>query len=159
MSLADSANAFVNGSRAQWAELVKLARGTKPRNIPDTAKLLAKHTGIGRKSIEVKLKALKQAMAAGRTDADLLALGQEKVVAEYVTVKREKRQDAQVVLKWLVSPEVKAGVIRETVRIAKVLGFRTSEEVWQFLLSQFVQWTPVELLHSAGELKDAPNER
>jgi hypothetical protein len=149
---------FVNGSRSQWAELVRIARNTLPRNLSQTAKVIAKQAGIGRKGVETRLKAINRAMAEGLGDAQLIEMGQEKVVGRYVQGKASERVDEQVPMTWKVEPRLREDVKAEVWRIAQVLGLRTSDQFWEFMLSQMTTWTKEEILHAAGALIDDPNK-
>ena len=149
--LESAATGFVNGSRSQWAELVRIARATLPRNLAQAAKVLAKQAGVGRKGVEVSLKAINRAMAEGLADAQLIEMGREKVIGRYVQGKRSERVDGLVCLTWKIAPELRDDVQREVWRIAQVLGMRTSDQFWEFMLSQMSQWTTDEIRHAAGE--------
>jgi hypothetical protein len=146
----ESANQFVSNARGQWEQLVRVARATTPKGRIQVARTLAEAAGVGVSTLRRKLEALHMAMNAGLTDDELIKRGQRWVMAKFVTDKRNGRQDEQVVLKWLVSPELRDAAIANSVRVARVLHFTTSNEFWSWLNAQLELTTEEELRHSAG---------
>jgi AcrR family transcriptional regulator len=145
------ANAFVSNAKAQWKELVCVARGAKPQDRKTTARALAEAAGVGKSTLERKLLALHLAMQEGMTDDELIERGQRWVLAKYVNDKRNGRQDKQAVLKWLVNPETRDDVQELFARLGRVLKRHTSEELFDFLLAVFADVSDEEILHLAGE--------
>jgi hypothetical protein len=150
-SIERNAQAFVSNARAQWKELVAVARATSPKNRQQAAAALSQAAGVGKSTLLRKLEAIHAAQQSGTTDERLIELGQARVLATFVKAKREARDDAQVSLRWMVAPELRDGAVEQFYRIGKLLGMTTSNEVWTFMLSQMVQWSDEEILHSAGE--------
>lgn len=147
----DTANRFVTNARGQWEQLVSVARTTPPRSRTQVAKTLAEAAGVGKSTLARKLEALHMAMNAGLTDEELVERGQRWVMAKFVTDKRKERDDAQVVLKWSVNPQTRDDAHALFWRIGKILGRRTSEELWDFLIAVFADTSDAEILHLAGE--------
>ncbi len=116
--LAKCAERFVDGSQAQWSELVEIALALKPKQVPKAAERLGKLAQVSPK-----------------------------------TVKQKLLTDKQVLLSWKVAPELRDAAHAETLRIAQVLGFTTSNELWTWLTAQLATTTDEELLHSAGMSK------
>jgi hypothetical protein len=148
----DTANQFVSNARGQWEQLVRVARATTPKGRIGVARTLAEAAGVGVSTLRRKLEALHMAMNSGLTDDELIKRGQRWVMARFVSEKKNGRTDEQVVLKWLVSPELRDAAHENFVRIGKLLNMTTSNEVWTFLISQMTVWTDAEILHAAGEL-------
>jgi len=148
-----NANQFVANAKGQWTELVKLARNTTPRNRAQAARSLAEAAGVGKSTLLRKLEALHAAMAAGLEDEELIAKGQRWTLAKFIADKRNGRDDEQVVLKWLVSPENRDAAHENFWRIGKILSFTTSDQLWAFLNSQMEQWSDEEIKHAAGEMR------
>lgn len=149
----ESANRFVSSSKGQWSELVRVARSTPPRARTQVARTLAEAAGVGKSTLARKLEALHMAMNSGLTDEELIQRGQRWCLAKFVTDKRNGRQDEQVVLKWMVSPELRDAAIANSVRVAKILHFTTSNEYWSWLNAQVELATDEELKHAAGMIK------
>ena len=147
----ESANRFVLSAKGQWSELVRVARATPPRSRVQVARTLAEAAGVGKSTLARKLEALHMAMNSGLTDDELIQRGQRWVMAKFVTDKRNGRQDAQVVLKWLVAPEIRDDAIKNSVRVGRILGFTTSNEYWTWLNAQVELATDEEIRHAAGE--------
>ncbi len=148
----ESANRFVSSAKGQWSELVRVARSTPPRARTQVARTLAEAAGVGKSTLCRKLEALHMAMNSGLTDDELIRRGQRWVMAKFVTDKRNGRQDSQVCLKWLVSPELRDAAVLNSVRVARLLKFTTSNEYWAWLNAQIELATDEELQHSAGML-------
>jgi len=141
---------FVSNSRSQWSNLVHLARKVSPAGRDDLARTLATAAGVGKSTLARKLRAIHEAMKAGLNDDKLIEMGQSAVMAKFVKDKRAERSDEQVVLKWLVAPDLKLVVQEEVWRIAQVLGLKTSDEFWEWMHSVMVGWSEAEILHFAG---------
>lgn len=146
----ESANAFVSNAKAQWVSLVKTARSIAPKERENAARSLSIAAGVGKSTLKRKLEALHMAMNQGLEDAELIAMGQRAVMARFVTDKRNGRQDTQVCLKWLVSPELRDAAVANSVRVGRILGFTTSNEYWTWLNAQIELTSDEELRHSAG---------
>lgn len=147
------ANEFVLNARAQWRDLVIVARAIRPDQRSDAARSLSQAAGVGKTTLLRKLEALHLAMKDGLADTALIEMGQAKVLGKYVRDKKNGRQDEQVTLKWMVAPELRDGVHEQFHRIAKLLNMTTSNEVWTFVLSQLSQASDEELRHAAGEIR------
>jgi len=155
----DTANSFVTNARGQWEQLVRVARSTPPRSRTQVARTLAEAAGVGKSTLCRKLEALHMAMNSGLTDDELIKRGQRWVMAKFVTDKRNGRQDEQVVLKWLVSPELRDAAIANSVRVARLLKFTTSNEYWSWANAQIELATDEEILHSAGAINAQDKRR
>lgn len=146
----DTANQFVSNAKAQWASLVKTARSIAPRERESASRALSAAAGVGKSTLRRKLEALHMAMNAGLSDNELIERGQRWVMAKFVTDKRNGRQDEQVVLKWLVAPELREAAIVNSVRVGRLLHFTTSNEYWAWLNAQIELATDEEIRHAAG---------
>jgi len=150
--LAKSAERFVNGSQSQWSNLVDIALGLKPKQLPKAAERLGKLAGVNAKTVLQKLHAIRLA-AQENAASDIKTAGQAKTIATYVKTKNGARTDKQVLLSWKVAPELRDAAHEEALRISRVLGFTTSNEYWTWLNAQLATTTDEELLHSAGMKK------
>lgn len=150
--LEQSANGFLLSSKSQWKQLVKIVRETKPRDLDRAARALASGAGVGKPTLLRKMNAINAQMAQGKSDEEIILMGQERVVGALIKAKKAERYEEQVRICWMVSPELKQAITEEFWRIGKVLGIRTQEHLWTYLVSQMCQWTEIELLHSAGML-------
>jgi hypothetical protein len=147
---AHNANQFISNSRSQWSNLVHLARETPPNQRDNAAVNLARAAGVGKSTLKRKLEAIHMAQAAGLPDEQLIQMGQAAVIGKFVKDKSAARDDEQVVLKWLVSPQIRDDVHRLFWNIGKTLGRKTSEELWDFILGVFLDLGPEEIHHLAG---------
>lgn len=148
----ESANQFVSNAKAQWVSLVKTARSIKPKERDEAARQLSIAAGVGKSTLKRKLEALHMAMNQGLEDAELIAMGQRAVMARFVSDKRNGRQDTQVCLKWLVSPEIRDAAVANSVRVGRLLGFTTSNEYWMWHNAMIETSSDEEILHSGGAL-------
>ena len=149
--VSEIANRFVGGAKEQWAHLCRLAFSVKPLGIDRAAKVLSESAHVGAPTLKRKLLAIQYARQQGATLDQVILLGQTSVMGGYVNGKKSERTDEQVVLQWKVEPKLRDAVKKEVLRIAKALGFKTSDEFWLWMHAQMVQWTYEELKHSAGE--------
>ena len=145
-----AANRYVNGSKAQWSDVVLLAAATKAENLDRAAKVLSEAAGVGKEGLKRKMLAIHYAIHAGNSPDACIALGQKAIIAQYVKGKRSERTEGLATLKWRVSPDLAEAVHREVWRIAQVLKLKTSDDFWSWLHSQMVTWNELELRHSAG---------
>jgi len=151
--MTDDANKFVDSAKDQWGALVRLAILTPANNRKQAAAVLASASGVGKSNLQRKLEAIHLALTAGVTVSELIDRGQRWTLAKFVTDKRNGRQDAQVVLKWMVAPELRDDAQALFNRIGEVLHLRTPDERWTFFLGCFADVTDQELWHQAGEDK------
>ncbi len=151
--LAKCAERFVNGSQTQWSELVEIALALKPGQVQKAAERLGKLAQVSPKTVKQKLLAIRLAREAGNTPDQIKQTGASAVLGLFVKTKNAARTDKQVLLSWKVAPELRDAAHAETLRIAQVLGFTTSNELWTWLTAQLATTTDEELLHSAGMSK------
>lgn len=144
----ESANAFVSNAKAQWVSLVKTARSIKPKERDDAARSLSIAAGVGKSTLKRKLEALHMAMNNGLSDEKLIEMGQRAVMAKFIQDKRAARTDEQVVLKWLVAPDIRDHAVANSVRVGRLLGFTTSNQYWAWLNAQIENSSDEEILGS-----------
>jgi len=149
----DSANQFLTSARKQWAELVKIGVRTPPRHLQNAATILASGAGVGKSNLYRKLVAIHTAHDSGLSEDTLVEKGQRWVLAKFQNDKRAARTDSQVVLKWMVAPELRDAAIANSVRVARLLKFTTSNEYWAWLNAQIELATDEEIIHAAGMMK------
>ena len=145
------AQAFVSNSQNGWSDLVALVRDIKPREIHQASKVLAKAAGIGHATLKRKMEAINHAMGLGKTNEEIIAAGQKKIMGAFVANQKGKRTEKLVKMTWLVSPELRDEVERGLWNVGQALRSIRNEDVWQFLASQMNTWSEEEIRHSAGE--------
>jgi hypothetical protein len=153
--LENAAAGFVNGSLSQWRDLVRMARNTLPQKVPQFASAIARGAGIGSQGVERSFRAIHYASSQGLDDAGIVLIGREATIRRYVAGKAAARTDKQVPMTWKVAPNLRDEVKAEVERIKGVLKLGTSDQFWEWWLSQVAPCTEDELRHSAGDEKQA----
>jgi hypothetical protein len=149
--VSDDANKFINSARGQWESLVQIAVTTPANRRKETAVVLANASFVGKSNLERKLEAIHLALAAGVSVSEVIDRGQRWTIAKFVTDKRNGREDKQVVLKWLVSPQIREDAQALFNRFGELLNLRTPDERWSYILGVFADATDLELLHQSGD--------
>ena len=90
-NLEASATRFVSQTKGQWAELVRTARKTLPRDRESTARALAEASGIGKSNLVRKIEAIHAAMAEDYSDDAIISMGQKRVLGKFVEAKKRER--------------------------------------------------------------------
>ena len=147
----NDANKFVDSAKEQWRALVELAILTPANHRRQQAATLASASGVGKSNLERKFEAIHEALKAGVSVSEVIDRGQRWTLAKYVSDKKNGRQDPQVVLKWLVSPQIREDAQALFTRIGDVLKLKTPDEKWSYVLGVFADSTEEELWHQAGE--------
>lgn len=137
--------------RLEWEKLVKEASTLASENVVPMAMSLSHVSGVGRASIERKLKAAQWAISEGMAPAVITGMGQEAIVSAYNKATKQEQTEQQVWLKWKVSGSVRDAVEVERDRIMKLLKFTNSEQFVVWLHAQLVGASDDEVRHSAGE--------
>lgn len=147
------ATQFVNGSRSTWDCLVQIAAGLKDKQIDIGAKRLATFTGTDYKNVKMKLKAIRAAIASGMTIDEVVKEGQHSILVRSAEVrKRERAQNGEelVCFPHKLTPGCRDGLKDLTLRISKVLGLKTYDQVFDFIMGDYATTTDEELHHRAG---------
>lgn len=121
------ASKFVDQSRNQWANLVKVARKTPVHARSQTAQSLSLASGVGKSNLLRKLEAIHAAMQDGYNDDQLIKMGQAAVVGRYIKAKKDERTEPVVVMKFSVSPGLKDAFLKNLHRIAKIAKINSQE--------------------------------
>lgn len=137
--------------KIEWAKYVKTVTSLASDNIAPAAMSLAHISGVGRASIERKLRAIQWAISEGMDPNVIVAMGQEAVVSAYNKATKAEQSEAQVWIRWKCSGSLRDGVEVERERIMKLLKFTNSEQFVVWLHSVLVNASDEEVLHSAGE--------
>ena len=153
------ANEYVLSARAQWKQLLDVAKGTSPKGIEKTAKAIASAAGVGWQNVKEKLEAIQSALRAGRDEEWILNRGQKQTIADHRKARMEKRLDPYVMMGWKVTEDTRYAVKCEVLRICKVLGIKDSETFFTWLHAEMSSWTDPQLRHSAGMPRLKKSER
>lgn len=138
--------------KLEWAQIVKTVASLASENIVPAAMSLSHISGVGRASIERKLRAVQWAISEGMSPAVIESMGQEAVVSAYNKSTKAEQSEAQVWLKWKCSGSLRDSVEVERDRIMKLLKFTNSEQFVVWLHAVLVNASDAEVLHSAGEM-------
>ena len=152
-SLEDAAASFVSNSRSQWAELVRVARRTAPRNRMDTARAMAEAAGVGKTTLARKLEAIHAAMYSGMADDQIIEMGQAKVMSKFVKAKKDERTEPLVYIKFGVSPGLREALVANLWRIGKALKVKTQEGALEFVNALLTDLDEDQIRHLAGDGK------
>ena len=151
MTLADHAQAFVNGKKSEWANLVPIAIALRPKQVDRAAERLAKLAGIGKSTVKRKIEAIRFKNEQGWNEQAITAAGQAPTLASYVDGKTKARTLPLVSFPHRLTKPVRDDLQEQVLRIAKVLHLKTYDEVFCFIVSQIACATDEELLHAAGD--------
>lgn len=142
---------YVNGANTHWSRLVELALSIPVEQLDRRAEQIARGARTGKSALKRKLEAIQWAYAKCHDKEAIVKAGQEQTLSRFIKSKKAERTEESVVMKWSISPDLKGRVQAEIWRIAKVLGFKTSEEYWEFMHSVMQDWDEATLNHLAGE--------
>lgn len=116
---------------------------------------LSKHMGQSKDNLKRKILAILYCQSLGRSADEIKAYGQEPVLSRYIKKRNSDRYEQTTVLKWNLPGSLREVIRNDMAEIKKILGLETSEQLFDFLHSIFVDLVthPDELRHLAGELK------
>lgn len=154
-NLAESATCYVNGSQSRWANLVDVALALSPRQVDKGAERLAKLAGEGKVTVKKKIQAIRYAAGLDMKPAEIKTLGQKEVLAFYVRGKVKARTLPLVSFPHKVTQPVRDDLHALVLRVGKVLGLKTYDDCFEFILANYADLSDEELKHLAGEA-DAP---
>jgi hypothetical protein len=110
------------------------------------------------KAEQLKVKAITEAGLSGMSREEIVAAGQTEILSRDAR-RRKKYSERQRVLSWRVSRALADAVMSSVAspdqeealvtRLVRVCHLRTSEELWEFLLSEYVNVSDEELEHRA----------
>jgi hypothetical protein len=150
-----AATAAVNLQRGSWHALVDMAVLLPEERIDGAATELSKHMRQGKDSIKRKLNAILYCRQLGHSVDEIKGYGQEPVLSRYIKKTNADRYEKTTVMKWNLPGSLREVIRQDMAQVAKILGFVTSEQLWDFLhsiLSDLIR-NPDELRHLAGDLK------
>lgn len=149
--LAKNAEAYVNGKRTEWANLVEIAVGINGNQLDRAAARLAKLAGIGPATVRRKIEAIRFKAAQGWDSEAIKKAGQSETISSYVKQKTRARTEALVAFPHRLTPAVRDATKDTCLRIAKVLHLKTWDDVFDFINADYATTTDAELIHRAGE--------
>ncbi len=150
-----AATAAVNLQRGSWDALVDMAVLLPEERIDGAATELSKHMRQGKDSIKRKLNAILYCRQLGHSVDEIKGYGQEPVLSRYIKKTNADRYEKTTVMKWNVPGSLREVIRQDFSAVAKILGFVTSEQLFDFVHSIFVDLirNPDALRALAGELK------
>ena len=145
-----SANLYVRLKRQTFRHLVEVVRETPPKEIPKAAKVLASAAGSGASTVQRVMEAISKAQQDGYSIEQIIELGQSKVMSNYVKERKKRQYEPLVRMSFMVSPQTKAMIEAELVRIGGILKHRRFEQTLEWLGAQMSQWSRLEVQHADG---------
>lgn len=150
--LAEHAQAFVNGKKSEWANLVPIAIALRPKQIDRAAERLAKLAGIGKPTVKRKLEAIRFKAAQGWDAERIIVEGQAPTLASYVQGKTKARTLPLVSFPHRLTRPVRDALHENCLRLAKLFHFKTWDEVFEYVNARIEMDSDFEHLHAAGML-------
>ncbi len=150
-----AATAAVKTQIGSWHALVDVAVLLPEERIDGAASELAKHMRQGKDTIKRKINAIQHCRQLGHSVEEIKGYGQEPVLSRYIKKTNSDRYEKTTVLKWNIPGSLREVIRQDVAQISKILGLVTSEQLFDFLHSIFVDLIahPDDLKHLAGELK------
>ncbi len=130
-----AATAAVNMQRGSWDALVDMAVLLPEDRIDGAATELAKHMRQGKDSIRRKINAILYSRQLGHSVEEIKSYGQEPVLGRYVKKTNADRYEKTTVMKWNLPGSLREVIRQDFAQVAKILGFVTSEQLWDFMHS------------------------
>lgn len=149
------ATSVVQQARNTWNGLVDLAFLLPEDRIDGAAQELSKHMGQSKDNLRRKINAIQYARTLAYSADEIKAYGQEATLGRYIKSRNAERYEQVTVMKWNLPGSLREVIRQDMAAIAKILGFVSSEQLWDFLHSIFVDLKehPESLRRLAGELK------
>ena len=141
--------------KSQWQQLVTIAFAlSRDRgDVGQVSHTLARASGTSEDSIKRKIIAIQYAQSRGHSEEVVVKMGQTRVLSEYGKSKKQEKYEQMVNLTFKVPGSVRETVLVEFDRVKRILGISTSEQMFDFIVSQLRASTDDELRHAAGDLK------
>jgi hypothetical protein len=142
--------------RSQWQQLVEIAFAlSRDRgDVDQVSHQLARASGQSEDSIKRKILAIQHAQGLSFSEEDVTKMGQTKVLSEYGKSKKQNKYEDMVWIRFQLPGSQKEIVTQQFERVKKVLGLKTSEQLFDFLIAQLQQTSEDELRHAAGHKQD-----
>jgi hypothetical protein len=142
---------FCTASKSQWADLVEMACEIGPERFEKASKVLASQTGTSQQTLHRKFKAIHLKRSEGLTCEAIKELGQAETISGYVKAKRAKRTDALVPFPHKLTQPVRDDLEVLCQRLGKILKVKTYDQVFEVILSLFIDLSDAEIWHLIGE--------
>jgi hypothetical protein len=145
---------FASSAKEQWQAVVTLAfSGADPETV-------AREASVNAAVLKQKFAAVNYARESGWAQQAIVALGQNGTLKAYSAAKRNGHHEPERMLRWRVSRRLADAVMSSeasedqeeslVTRLVRVAKLRTSEDLWNFLLSVFADLSDKEIAHLAG---------
>jgi hypothetical protein len=145
----------VDRARDTWAALVDMSLILPDERIDAAATELSKHMGQSKDNLKRKICAIQYVRTLGNTPEEIKQAGQGLTLSRYIKKTNAERYEKTTVMKWNLPGSLREVIRQDMASIANILGFVTSEQLWDFLHSVLLDLRthPDDLKHLAGELK------
>lgn len=150
--LATSANAWIATKKAEWDYLVDTAIALHPKQIDRAASRLASRANVGAPTMRKKIEAIRFKAQQGWDVETIKREGQEATISAFVKSKVKARTEPLVNFPHRLTPPVRDALKSNCLRLAKLLGLKTWDEVFQYINSQIELASDLDHLHAAGLL-------
>jgi hypothetical protein len=162
---------FSAAQASAWQHLVTLCLATPIDRTEQLAVALAARTGGMKATYKQKLRAIWDARNAEMTREQIIEMGPTAVLSRFAKARRNGRFEKQRVISFRLSKSLADALYSDEPigpdheepdlnRIARLLGFETWEQVWDFLHAEISGWSDEFILHEGGMFteKDAPKK-
>jgi hypothetical protein len=138
--------------KSDWRDLVAVAVAlTRDRgDVDQVAHQLARASGTAEDSIKRKIVAIQYSQSLGFDEADIVKKGQTATLSEYAHSRKQENYEKLTNLTFKIPGSQREMVKQELDRVCRVCDFKTSEKMWDWLLSELRQLSDESLKHSAG---------
>jgi hypothetical protein len=154
-------NGIPAASRYLWEKTVRFAC-TCPSSVTITA--TAQESGTSAEALSRKVAAILYMRQTGKIQQEIIDLGQSRVLSAYAKSKKNGHTEKQRFIRWRLpcslADAIQANETSEDqeeclqARLMRVLGVRTSIELWEFFLSNYADLSDEEIRNlGSGQVK------
>jgi hypothetical protein len=148
----------VDRARDTWAALVDMSLLLEEDRVDGAATELSKHMGQSKDNLKRKILAIQHVRSLGNSADDIKKAGQGVILSRYIKARNSERYETTTVMKWNIPGSLREVIRNDMARVARVLGFVTSEQLWDFIHSILVDLNDDALKELAGEFKKEKTE-
>jgi hypothetical protein len=158
----NSMQAFITSHGSQWAAIVSIAYACSADHMDREAELLARAARSTKATIKRKFEAVHHKRTQGWTEEAIVKAGQGPTLSSFAASRKERKVEADVILRYRLSAslaEAWTALVRDKIapalaRDTKRMENLTSDDLFEFLLSVFLDVHPAHIANFAGELDE-----
>lgn len=152
---------YVTSSHEAWRALVNFSFLCPADRLEEEISSLAKRVSSTPAGIKRKVEAIRYGKNTGQSQCEIIEAGQGATLSRYNGRNGHEAKERQRFIRWKLPVSLADAIkpkdnhtIEETEslqsRLIRVLKLRTSEQLWEFLLSEFADITDEELKNRGG---------